>query len=289
LRLPIAYRSQGQLYSGTIGESRNRWRRDWPGPARAGRQVLMRRTKAFTLIELLVVIAIIALLVSILLPSLHRAKRMATELVCATNVRNLTTTTTLYAMEYNGMFPYLYHRREPKPATGYVPWGQVGLQSATFGDWRDLLRDEYGVTGQGVFCPFNLQWAEKNGNAHETWDTAQAPDPPSGSSRHIIGYTFFFITWYDADGAGWSAEIDGVKFPTSMEDADYDEGVLWTDMTTIRNGNFFDLGKQRANHMYDNDFPAMLNAGYVDGHVEAKRGEDNMDGPHFRGSYGYWW
>ena len=60
------------------------------------------RSRAFTLIELLVVIAIISLLVSILLPSLQRAKDLARTAVCLTNLRGLGMMGQIYQTDYDG-------------------------------------------------------------------------------------------------------------------------------------------------------------------------------------------
>jgi prepilin-type N-terminal cleavage/methylation domain-containing protein len=61
--------------------------------------------RGFTLIELLVVIAIVALLVSLLLPTLGRAKESARATVCLSNLRQIAMASTLYSMDYNGHLP----------------------------------------------------------------------------------------------------------------------------------------------------------------------------------------
>ena len=61
--------------------------------------------RGFTLIELLVVIAIIALLVSILLPSLNSARRIAQLTRCSTQVHSFGRGAHLYAADYSGWVP----------------------------------------------------------------------------------------------------------------------------------------------------------------------------------------
>ena len=67
----------------------------------------MKSIKAFTLVELLVVISIIALLLSILMPSLGKARKLAQRVVCASNQKQIVVAIETYASAYNGWYPVI--------------------------------------------------------------------------------------------------------------------------------------------------------------------------------------
>ncbi|MDB5294275.1 MAG: type secretion system protein [Phycisphaerales bacterium] len=64
-----------------------------------------RAPRGFTLVELLVVIGIIALLISILLPSLNKARRAAKTTICTANLRSILQGMQMYVAENKGYFP----------------------------------------------------------------------------------------------------------------------------------------------------------------------------------------
>lgn len=65
----------------------------------------MKSQRGFTLIELLVVLAVIAILASLLLPSLNRAKRSAQGAVCLNNLKQWGLATQLYAGNNDDLLP----------------------------------------------------------------------------------------------------------------------------------------------------------------------------------------
>ncbi|MCP4251314.1 MAG: prepilin-type N-terminal cleavage/methylation domain-containing protein [bacterium] len=70
------------------------------------RQTARLTNRGFTLVELLVVVSIIALLISILLPSLKQARVQAQAVACAANERSIVLGILTYQMDHRGYLPH---------------------------------------------------------------------------------------------------------------------------------------------------------------------------------------
>ena len=68
-------------------------------------KVNCRQVLTFTLIELLVVIAIIAILASMLLPSLSKARAAGRTASCLSNLKQLNLSALMYVGDYDGFYP----------------------------------------------------------------------------------------------------------------------------------------------------------------------------------------
>ncbi len=154
----------------------------------------------FTLIELLVVVAIIAVLVSILLPSLARAREMARRTLCSANLRQISMGLIGYAEDSNGWFPGNVNSISPHIigyADTFVKYLNVTIKA------QDELPADGKITGELgklLSCP-------SINNPLTLWDTVKVystawnyPDDGDGNGYYGRGLHVLY-TYYGGEGS----------------------------------------------------------------------------------------
>ncbi len=168
-----------------------------------GRHGASRIRLGFTLIELLVVIAIISLLVSILLPSLQRAKDMGVATQCSAGLRHLAFAMTFYAEDYEEHLPPCNETQTPTDPIGnpttWIRWfsflyGHNYLNASTALWWAPANDDE-------IRCPapgFNRQAMNAELGGARMADVSRPTDAAVIADGAMDPQVFFWgtYTWF---------------------------------------------------------------------------------------------
>jgi len=216
----------------------------------------------FTLIELLVVIAIIAILMSLLLPSLNKSREMGRSIACMANLKNLNVGLQTYVDNYADKYPYQV----------VLPPG-ASTMSHVYGfrmiSWPTYFFDSLKTTIV-CYCPS---------------DPARTGRPklPSDNANYYVSYAYRYAIGYAAES----------QFQRSLKSSDF--------KSPSRQVIFDEIADWHKRHVYlwtstavPYVGPVYLNSLYVDGHVGQwsmsyySTGYSNYDSNWFRAGSSTW-
>lgn len=211
---------------------------------------MRRNSQTFTLIELLVVIAIIAILASMMLPALNKAREKAKQISCANNLKQVGTAFSMYLGNNDGFFPVQSYN---KPGGGKYYWAdllrpEMGLR---FPDDSLIVGDGTAPIPKNLICPSLSLFGRKTSNMY-------------------TGFLSYGYNNYGLANGIWSGTVKSVRIKRASTI------IVTADCGQVFNGEIRgistlnDGSRVRYRHNNNSDpFPGdgMANVQYADGHV----------------------
>jgi prepilin-type N-terminal cleavage/methylation domain-containing protein/prepilin-type processing-associated H-X9-DG protein len=247
------------------------------------RRFLRRPSKAFTLIELLVVVAIIAILASLLLPALAKAKTKAQGIKCMNNLKQLQLVWHLYAGDYNDKLPTSGYTKPLEPTAwvdGWLDFNGANPDNTNTAALRNPARSKFAFYLNVVEvykCPADLSVVRIGGKPY--------PRVRSMSMSQAFGPG----DWLDPGGFGVNPSTKKYRVYPKMSDiVNPSPAMCWVLLDehpdSMNAGGFANMMVESPAAARIIDFPASFHNGaagisFADGHAEIRKWLDPRTKP----------